>query len=118
MAEDGTINVSYRLKETASDDYLVRTQCNVVDSDGTLVLNVGVLDAGTLATVRFARNLSKPCLVIELDREPLGISVPHVLDWIRTLSMPKLNVAGPRESKRPGVYLATWEFLDALAAPG
>ena len=38
LAEDGRIHHRYPLRETSSTDYRVRTQANVEDSDGTLIL--------------------------------------------------------------------------------
>lgn len=47
----------YLLRETDSAGYRQRTKLNVRDSDATLIFNTGVLDGGTLQTVRFARTL-------------------------------------------------------------
>ena len=38
-AEDGAIDAKYLLTATESPDYLPRTRQNVIDSDGTLILN-------------------------------------------------------------------------------
>jgi hypothetical protein len=46
IAEDGMIPERYQLRETASPGYRERTRRNVEDSDGTLILNLGELDAG------------------------------------------------------------------------
>jgi len=44
--------------------------------------------------------------------------VPHggrrAAEWIRAHSITVLNVAGPRESKRPGIYQMAVVFLDQL----
>ena len=47
LAEDGPIADRYGLRETASSDYAVRTEQNVVDSDATLILHRGPLTGGT-----------------------------------------------------------------------
>ena len=39
------------------------------------------------------------------------------LDWLRRESIETLNVAGPRESKRPGIYSLTHELLDRAVKP-
>jgi hypothetical protein len=49
-AEDGPIDARYQLKETPSKKYDARTCRNVIDSDGTLILNAGELADGTLKT--------------------------------------------------------------------
>ena len=39
--EDGFIPEQYLLKETGARNYATRTRCNVRDTDGTLIVNVG-----------------------------------------------------------------------------
>lgn len=46
-AEDGTIAPRYPLKETDVYDYPVRTELNVKESDGTLVITKGKPTGGT-----------------------------------------------------------------------
>jgi len=38
-AEDGTIPTQFQLKETANDDYSMRTRRNVHDSGGTVIFS-------------------------------------------------------------------------------
>ena len=49
-SEDGTIPDIYPLQELNKSQYHVRTEKNVVESDGTLILNKGPLTQGTKAT--------------------------------------------------------------------
>ena len=117
-AEDGTIPPRYRLDETASPRYETRTRANVVSSDATLILNLGALDGGTLLTAEVCRRRQKPCLVIQLDSEPIGIEVARTRAWLRANDVRTLNIAGPRESTRPGSYAAARNFLVRLAQGG
>ncbi|MCX7173435.1 MAG: putative molybdenum carrier protein [Proteobacteria bacterium] len=50
IAEDGAIDSRYELQETNSAKYPQRTKQNIIDSDGTLILNSGELDGGSLET--------------------------------------------------------------------
>ena len=113
-AEDGIIDVRYELKELSSGGYRQRTRKNVEDSDGTLILNLGELNGGSLATQRFAKTLKKPCLEIQLDSGWDKDLRLRVIDWLKGNEIKHLNIAGPRESKRLGIYLAVSEFLDFL----
>ncbi len=116
LAEDGVIPVKYQLTEMAEGGYRQRTRRNVVDSDATLIINLGELDGGTLATQVFAEKSSKPYLVVQADP---GISegmVDSVIAWLRQHDVKILNVAGPRESKRPGICRLTSEMLAAVNA--
>ena len=100
-AEDGIIPNRYPLVETPEPDYETRTRRNVEDSDGTLILNLGKLDTGTAGTADHARKVGKPCLVVALEE---GIDPDVFRAWLADNHIAILNVAGPRESKRPGVY--------------
>jgi hypothetical protein len=113
-AEDGTIARKYQLLELDLGGYRQRTRRNVQDSDGTLIINRDELDGGTLATQVFAQRLKKPFLVVQLDHGVSAKVVTSVIEWIQRHDIKTLNVAGPRESKRPGIYCLTRELLIAL----
>ena len=110
-AEDGPLAAQYPLVETPSDDYAQRTEWNVRDSDGTLVLTDGELSGGTAQTAESAARLGKPCLVLDLAQRPTPESV---LAWALTHTVRILNVAGPRESKSPGIYDRARQFLSEI----
>ena len=110
-AEDGTIDPVYRLVETDSHDYSVRTGHNVRDSDGTLVLNTGTLDGGTAYTVQLARSMGKPCLIVDIS---LPLETAKVNTWLADNHIQILNIAGPRESKSPGIYSRAMSELNRI----
>ena len=107
-AEDGRLAACYPLHETPTADYAQRTEWNVRDSNGTLVLTRGRPTEGTAFTIEVAQRLGKPCLVLDLSKKPQESSV---WDWAKKYRIQTLNVAGPRESKCPGVYEQAKEFL-------
>lgn len=111
LAEDGPLDPRYPLQETPSAEYGQRTEWNVRDSDGTLVLHVGALSGGTAQTIEIARRLGKPCLVLDLTRQPDPAAVRA---WASAHHLKALNVAGPRESKSPGVCALAHEFLRSV----
>ncbi|HEX9779915.1 MAG TPA: putative molybdenum carrier protein [bacterium] len=113
-ADDGTIPARYPLRETPNVDYEERTEWNVRDSDGTLVLYVPPMSGGTGLTRLLAARLSKPCLTVDLDAEP---APARVRAWIEDAGIRTLNVAGPRERLRPGVYDKASAFLQRLLDP-
>jgi predicted Rossmann-fold nucleotide-binding protein len=101
-AEDGVLPAHYPLAETTTEAYAERTERNVLESDGTLVLvRGGRPSAGTALTIGLAREHSKPCLVIDLARDA---SPKRIKDWIDENQIQILNVAGPRDSQAPGIY--------------
>jgi hypothetical protein len=115
-AEDGVIPERYPLRELDSPQYSSRTEKNVVDADGTLILNKGALTEGTRATYDFALHYGRPCLIVQLDRQEPG-SWQQVIAWIDRHELRVLNVAGPRESKFPGgIYRDAHRYLSGLFA--
>ena len=116
QAEDGPIPLKYQLVELAEGGYRKRTRRNVEDSDGTLIVNLGELDGGTLETQVFAQKLGKPYRVVQLDLGVSAETVAGIVAWLRRHAIETLNVAGPRESNRPGIQRLTDELLKAADA--
>ncbi|MDD5455346.1 MAG: putative molybdenum carrier protein [Candidatus Ratteibacteria bacterium] len=128
IAEDGIIPAHYSLKETPSPEYAVRTEWNVRDSDGTLILNRGKLNGGTAFTVECAKKYKKHFLILDLPTHHVGCGVSKkdktglvsfgynliVRGWIMANDIRVLNVAGPRESKSPGIYKTAKKFLEKV----
>ena len=114
LAEDGPIGPRYPLAETPSADYGQRTEWNVRDSDGTLILNRGRLSGGTAQTVGIAVRLGKPHLILDPSKRS-NCAVVHA--WVKRHTIRALNVAGPRESKSPGIYAQAARFLRLALAP-
>ena len=108
-AEDGPIPQRYPLVETGSAKYPQRTTWNVRDSDATLILTLRELDSGSKLTAEVAHRLGKPCLVATLNSYPDTIDLQELLPW--TVDEAVLNIAGPRESRCPGIYARAFGFL-------
>ena len=115
-AVDGPIACRYQLRETESDGYRQRTKLNVQDSDATLVINTGDMDGGTLQTVRFARAMGKPRLAIQLDEVTADAAAHGITGWLEAGQFATLNIAGPREEKRPGIYTLALSVLERCLA--
>src|SRR5690348_7622482 len=97
-SEDGRIPDHYLLAENDSRAYAARTERNVCDSDGTLIIARGDLVGGSKLTWRFAQLYRKPCLVIDVERQP---ALSEAQYWLVQHPIKTLNVAGPRESQAP-----------------
>jgi len=111
LAEDGVIAIRYPLQETPTEEYPQRTEWNVRDSDGTLILTKGQPTGGTAFTIEVASRLKKPCLVLDLATHPHTAAVDS---WAENEEIHILNVAGPRESTYPGIYAEARQFLLAV----
>ncbi len=106
--EDGIIPDKYPLSETKSPEYTERTEMNIKDSDGTLVLYSGNIDSGTKFTLKRAMELQKPFFSIDIKNDLDTISIKQ---WMKTYNIKIINIAGPRESSSPGIYKLVYEFL-------
>lgn len=111
LAEDGAIPVRYPLTECDKRAYKVRTRLNVADSDATLILVEGKPSGGTLHTIRCAEELGKPHLVVTLGADA---DARMVARWLAETRCRILNVAGPRESKAPGIHARARRFVEEI----
>lgn len=115
-AEDGTIPERYPMTEMDRPESRYRTEKNVLESDGTLILNKGELSEGTRLTHDFTVQHGKPSLVVQLDAAEI-IKPEQVVRWIEGQLIGTLNVAGPRESKCPGgIYAEAYSYLEGVFA--
>jgi len=123
--ESGVIPAEFPLQETPSDrspdapdvPRSQRTEWNVRDSDGTLViiLNDGnrsgcptISDAGTMWTVECVGRYKRPLLVCVLEN---GTASENIQQWLRTNPISTLNVSGPSESTSPGIGEKVYALL-------
>jgi hypothetical protein len=113
LAEDGVIDQRYPLTEAPDSSYFTRTELNVRNSDGTLILYLGKMDEGTKLTFELAKQQDKPNLIIELA-DNYDINIQKVQRWIKSHQIEKLNVAGPRESNCAGIYEMATAFLKGV----
>ena len=110
-AEDGRIPECYRLTETDSADYAIRTEQNVLDSDGTLILYLAELRGGTELTYRLAQKHGKPSFLIDLSRQE---SSGPLRQWLLDQKIHVLNVAGPRASQNEAIYELARVYLESV----
>ena len=103
-AEDGPLPDRYVLKETSTANYPERTEQNVVDSDGTLVISHGSLTEGSAYTIEMAIKHGRPWLHLDMERLTLQEASQRLRSWMATSSIEVLNVAGPRQSNDSRIY--------------
>ena len=110
-AEDGPIDPRYPLKETNSPNYPLRTEKNLREADGTLVLTKGAVSGGTVFTVWLAIEYKILHLIIDLYNK---IDPSIVWEWGEKNKIKILNVAGPKESEVPGIHDQAVDFLKLI----
>jgi hypothetical protein len=113
-AEDGAIEDHYELNETPDSRCAQRTEWNVRDSDGTVILTIAKrLTGGSALTHKLALLHGKPCL--HLAKLADGADAPGKLrEFIVRERIQVLNVAGPRSSTEPEAAAFAAVVLEGL----
>ncbi|MBN2398303.1 MAG: putative molybdenum carrier protein [Deltaproteobacteria bacterium] len=112
--EGGFLPARYHMREMPTADYAARTERNVLDSDGTLIVSHGSLDGGSALTEAFAEQHGRPHIHLDMDRLPVREAADALKRWISDNAIRVLNVAGPRESRDPDIYRVTAAVLETL----
>lgn len=113
-AENGTIPDCNNLTEMKSREYPPRTRQNVKEADATLVFTAGPLTGGSALTIDCAEKLEKPCLHVNFSQMKLDVAPQVIAQWLGSMDVEVLNVAGSRESTSPGIYEAVHRILRAI----
>jgi hypothetical protein len=114
LAEDGPLPERYQMRETPSAIYSERTEKNVIDSDGTLIISRGELSGGSETTREMAITHARPWLHVDLKRTAAFLAAVRIAEWLNTHRIQVLNVAGPRASKDPQIYRTTLTLLESV----
>ena len=113
-AEDGPIDARYPLWETPDTKPAFRTERNVRNSEGTVIVTLTArMTSGTLLTSNLAKRLSRPLLHLAKADGCAAEQAELLRRFIEQNKISTLNVAGPRESEEPGVGLFVAGLLEA-----
>ena len=113
---DGTLPEKYHLQEMPTGQYSKRTEKNVLDSDGTLILSHGLLTGESALTTSFAELHRKPWIHIDLEMTPYSEAARMIQEWVGRSGIKIMNVAGARASKDPMIYQAVTDLLEKAFA--
>jgi hypothetical protein len=113
LTENGMLDDKYHLKEMKSASYNTRTEQNVIDSDGTLIISHGNLTGGSEYTRDMVLRHGRHWLHIDLNKTETFQAARQIRSWLTEHEIEILNVAGPRASKDPAIYQATVDILEA-----
>jgi hypothetical protein len=113
ITENGPLPAKYNLKETRSSSYAVRTEKNVQDADGTLIISRGRLTGGSEYTREMAIKHDRSWIHIDLSQMAAFQAAIAINQWILKNKIEILNVAGPRASKDSTVYKDAINILES-----
>ena len=114
LTENGRLNDKYHLKEMGSANYNRRTEQNVIDSHGTLIISHGKLTGGSEYTRDMVLHHGRPWLHIDLNKTDSFRAAKQIKSWLAEHKIEVLNVAGPRASKDPNIYQVTVDILKTV----
>jgi len=114
LTEEGPLPERYQLQEMPTESYPQRTEQNVLDSDGTLIISHGILTGGSALTLDLAVRHGKPHLHLDMQRTEMHDAKQLVTSWITENKINVLNVAGAKISKDPEIYDVTIKVLQAI----
>ncbi len=114
LTEDGPLGEEYKLQEMETDSFPKRTEQNVLEADGTLVVTNGRLAGGSALTVRMAVKHNKPWLHVEIRKMSMIYAVRLVQAWLIDNGVSVLNIAGPRASHDPEIYAVVKSLMERL----
>lgn len=86
----------YGLVESQEANYSARTAMNVSNSDGTAIFSTNLDSKGTILTVYWCGQLSKPYIINPTPEQ--------LREWAEEHDIQTLNVAGNRASKDPKAF--------------
>ncbi|MBI9082129.1 MAG: putative molybdenum carrier protein [Desulfobacterales bacterium] len=112
LTESGVLDSKYHMQEMLTDEYSARTEQNVIDSHGTLILSHGPLTGGSKYTQKMADKHGRPWLHIDLARSSAFDAARKTSEWLTENRVSVLNVAGSRASKDPRIYQATRDVIE------
>lgn len=114
LTEAGRLPERYHMQEMPTESYAARTEQNVIDSDGTLIVSHGPLSNGSKHTKTMTEKHNKPCLHIDLNEMDIINAARHAYNWIINFKIQTVNVAGTRASTDPSIYQAATHVLTNL----
>lgn len=112
ITEEGPLPERYRMQEMPTESYSDRTEKNVIDSDGTLIVCRGQPTGGSDYTREMALKHKKQLLHVDLNQTSSFDAASLISSWIKLYQVKTLNVAGPSASKDPNVYVDVFRILE------
>lgn len=104
ITEDGTLSEKYHLQEMPTEDYAKRTQMNVLDADGTVIISHGFLTGGSALTREYAIQHNRHWIHIDMSELTENDAADAMIAWLEENEIRVLNVAGARAGKDPAIY--------------
>ena len=110
----GRYPLGYPLRILQGAGYRKRTEQNVIDSDGTVIVYFDELSGGTKLTVEYCEKRQKPYLLIDAQVIDCDEAAVRLDGFVDDHGVNVLNVAGPRASGDHRGYPYTKELITSF----
>jgi hypothetical protein len=107
-----TLPDKYNIQEMPTASYPKRTEQNILDSDGTLIISHGKITGGSSLTRNLAKQHEKPWIHLDMNDLSTKEATKQLSRWIKGHEIQSLNVAGPRATKDSDIHKKTSEVLN------
>jgi hypothetical protein len=112
--EEGKIPDRYPLKDLKKGGNEERTEQNVRDSDGTIIIYFHELSGGTAHTVDCCIQDRQPHRLIDAAKYSPEDAATLMVAFVVDHDVEVLNIAGPRASQWAGAYAYAFRAVDVL----
>jgi hypothetical protein len=112
--ETGPLDEKYHVQEMPTNSYPMRTEQNIIDSDGTVIFTHGKLSGGSDLTRKLAIKNEKPWMHLDMLKYSTGSAVSILSEWIDQNGIEVLNIAGRSASKDAEIYSKTFAVVEGL----
>jgi hypothetical protein len=112
--EKGPLSKRYRLREMKTENKLRRTEMNLFEAQGTLIISRGKPNGGPELIHQLAGEHGFPCFHLDLAKDISVDVVGKVKAWVDQNKIKVLHVAGPKESKLPGIHGITFDIVSQI----
>ena len=91
ITEEGALPEQYQMQEMLTESYADRTEKNVIDSDGTLIICRGRPTGGSDYTREMALKHKKQLLHVDLNQTSSFDAASLISSWIKLYQIKTLN---------------------------
>ena len=116
LDEEGKIPDRYPMTELKKGGPDERTERNVHDSHGTIVIYFHELSGGTAYTVGCCIEQRQPYRLIDAAKYSPEDAATLMVSFVRDHDIEILNVAGPRDTEWAGGYAYAFRAVDVLVS--
>jgi len=114
--DGGILDKQYKVNEIDNPSYFQRLENNIVDSEGTVVLNYGQLAMGSKAARDIAGKHNKSFLNVDLSKHALNHAIASIRKWMAKNEVSTVYFTGTKTGAglSPNVYDEVIQVIEGI----